>query len=108
MAAPITTERSGKSFRGPPGYRTLKGSPGAEEAIGSVNLKSRVRGLRSRVPVQRLFVKIFLWFWLTALVLFVVSAGMRMIGLRSIRQSEIIATFAPRLAAEAAQVYELG
>jgi two-component system sensor histidine kinase CpxA len=106
--APLIITEHPKSFNGSLGYRTLKGGLRAEEAREPLNFKSRVRGLRSRVPVHRLFVKIFLWFWLTALVLFIVSAGTRMIGLRSIRQSEIIAIFAPRLAAEAAQAYESG
>src|SRR5260370_27161437 len=37
-----------------------------------------------------------------------VSVGMHMIGLRSLAQSEMIAVFAPKLAAEAAQAYESG
>jgi two-component system sensor histidine kinase CpxA len=65
-------------------------------------------GLRSRVPVHRLFVKIFLWFWLTAVAMFAVSVGTRMIGLRPLEQSELIAVFAPKLAAEAAQAWESG
>jgi methyl-accepting chemotaxis protein len=60
------------------------------------------------VPVQRLFVKIFLWFWLTALAMFAVFAVTRMVGLRSLKQSEIVAIFAPRLAAEVANAYESG
>jgi two-component system sensor histidine kinase CpxA len=73
-----------------------------------LKLKSRVLRLRSRVPVHRLFVKIFLWFWLTALVMFAVLTGTRMIGLRSMRPTELISVFAPKLAAEAAQAYESG
>src|SRR5260370_3762702 len=79
-----------------------------EEAVARLKPKSRVARLHSRVPVHRLFVKIFLWFWLTALVMFAVSVGRRMIGLRSLGQSELIAVFAPKLAAEAAQAYESG
>jgi signal transduction histidine kinase len=71
-------------------------------------LKSRMLGLRSRVPVHRLFVKVFLWFWLTALLMFAVFGSARAIGLRSIKPPELIAVFAPRLAAEAAQAYETG
>ena len=74
----------------------------------SLNLRSGIRRLRNRVPVERLFTKIFLWFWLTALVLLAMFAGTRMIGLRSLQSSEIAAAFAPRLAAEAAQAYESG
>jgi two-component system sensor histidine kinase CpxA len=58
--------------------------------------------------VPRLFVKIFLWFWLTALLMFATVAGMRMIGLRTIGQSKLIAIVAPTLASEAAQAYESG
>jgi two-component system sensor histidine kinase CpxA len=58
--------------------------------------------------VHRLFVKIFLWFWLTALVMFAVSVASRTIGLRSLGQSDLIAVFAPKLAADAAQAYESG
>jgi two-component system sensor histidine kinase CpxA len=60
------------------------------------------------VPVHRLFFKIFLWFWLTALAILAVSAGTRMIGLRSFQKSEIISVLAPRLALEAAQAFESG
>ncbi|MCU1259994.1 MAG: hypothetical protein JWO80_2879 [Bryobacterales bacterium] len=77
-------------------------------AFAPLKLKSRVLCLRSRVPVQRLFVKIFLWFWLTAVAMFAVFAVTRMIGLRSLKQSEIVAMFAPRLAAEVANAYESG
>jgi two-component system sensor histidine kinase CpxA len=88
--------------------RTLKDSLPAEEASAPLKLESRVARLRSRVPVHRLFVKIFLWFWLTALVMFAVSVGTRMIGLHNLGQSELITVFAPRLATEAAQAYESG
>jgi two-component system sensor histidine kinase CpxA len=63
---------------------------------------------RSRVPVHRLFFKIFLWFWLTALAILAVSAATRMIGLRSFQKSEITSVIAPRLASEAAQAFESG
>jgi signal transduction histidine kinase len=70
--------------------------------------KSRVAWLHAYTPVHRLFTKIFLWFWLTALVIFAVFVGARMVGLRFLGQSELIAVFAPRLAAKAAQAYESG
>src|ERR1700716_1501573 len=89
VTAPITTERPARRQKGSSGCRTLKGGWPAEEAFAPLRLKSRVARLRSRVPVHRLFVKIFLWFWLTALVMFAVSVGMRMIGLRSLGQSEL-------------------
>ncbi len=108
MAAPIKTERPAGRQKASSGCRTLKEGRQAEKAFAPLKRQSRVALLRSRVPVQRLFVKIFLWFWLTALVMFAVSIGMRMIGLRSLAQSEMIAVFAPKLAAEAAQAYESG
>jgi two-component system, OmpR family, sensor histidine kinase CpxA len=63
---------------------------------------------RSRVPVHRLFFKIFLWFWLSAVAILAVFAGARMIGLRSFQKSEMISVLAPRLAVEAAQAFESG
>jgi signal transduction histidine kinase len=90
------------------GYRTLKYERPAEGVFVPLKLKSRVLRLRSRVPVHRLFVKIFLWFWLTALVMFAISVGTRMIGLRSMRPSDLVSVFAPKLAAETAQAYESG
>jgi two-component system sensor histidine kinase CpxA len=108
VAAPITTEHPTGRQNASSVCRTLKEGRQAEEAFAPLKRQSRVAFLRSRVPVQRLFVKIFLWFWLTALVMFAVSVGMRMIGLRPLAQSEMIAVFAPKLAAEAAQAYESG
>ena len=83
-------------------------APTGQAVFVPLMLKTRLLRLRSRVPVQRLFVKIFLWFWLTALAMFAVSVGTRMIGLHPLGQSELIAVFAPKLAAEAAQAYESG
>jgi hypothetical protein len=67
-------------------------------------LQSKIRGLKSRL----LFVKLFLWFWVTVLVLFAISVGSRMIGTRVVPSTEVIAAFAPRVADEAAQAYESG
>src|SRR3984893_10541661 len=106
--APIATERPTWSQKESSDCRTLKEGPSVEVAFAPLKLKSRVLCLRSRVPVQRLFVKIFLWFWLTALAMFAVFAVTRMIGLRSLKQSEIVAMFAPKLAAEVANAYESG
>src|SRR6202162_1968990 len=108
MAAPIATERPAQRQEGSSGCRTLKDGRLAEEAFAPVTLRSRVPRLTSRVPVHRLFVKIFLWFWLTALVMFAVSVATRTIGLRSLGQSELIEVVGPKLAAEAAQAYESG
>ena len=108
MAAPTTTEHPAGRQNASSVCRTLKDGRQAEEAFAPLKRQSRVAFLRSQVPVQRLFLKIFLWFWLTALVMFAVSVGMRMIGLRSLAQSEVVAVFAPKMAAEAAQAYESG
>jgi two-component system sensor histidine kinase CpxA len=105
--ARITTERSAWRQKEPEGYRTLIDDR-PKEAFVPLNLKSTVLRLRSRVPVHRLFIKIFLWFWLTAVVMFAVFACTRTIGVRLIRPSELIAIFAPKLAAEAALAYEAG
>ena len=67
-------------------------------------LQSKIRGLKSRL----LFVKVFLWFWVTVLVLFAIFVGSRMIGTRVVPSTEVIAAFAPRVADEAAQAYESG
>lgn len=55
-----------------------------------------------------LFVKVFLWFWLTVLALFVIFFGSRTIGTRVLAPTDVIAAFAPRVAQEAARAYESG
>jgi signal transduction histidine kinase len=60
------------------------------------------------VPVRRLFVKVFLWFWLTVLALFALFFGSRMLGSRLLPATDVIAAFAPRVADEAAHAYEFG
>jgi hypothetical protein len=67
-------------------------------------LQSKIRGLKGRL----LFVKVFLWFWVTVLVLFAIFVGSRMIGTRVVPSTGVIAAFAPRVADEAAQAYESG
>jgi two-component system, OmpR family, sensor histidine kinase CpxA len=57
---------------------------------------------------RRLFVKVFLWFWLTAIALFVIFFGSRTIGTRVLAPNDVIAAFAPRVAQEAAGSYESG
>jgi len=108
VPTPIATEPPARRQNGSSGCRTLKDRRPVEEALASLKFNSRVAGLRSRVPVHRLFVKIFLWFWLTALAMFAVFVGTRMIGLHSLGQSEVIAMFGPKLAAEASEAYEAG
>src|SRR3984893_17211785 len=108
VATPIATEPPARLTQDLQAVVLSKHGWPPEEAFAPLKLKSRVLCLRSRVPVQRLFVKIFLWFWLTALAMFAVFAVTRMIGLRSLKQSEIVAMFAPKLAAEVANAYESG
>jgi signal transduction histidine kinase len=67
-------------------------------------LQSEIAGLKNRL----LFVKVFLWFWVTALVLFGIFLGSRMIGMRVVPPTEVSAAFAPAMANEAAQAYESG
>jgi signal transduction histidine kinase len=67
-------------------------------------LQSKIVGLKSRL----LFVKVFLWFWVTALVLFGIFLGSRMIGTRVVPATAVSSAFAPAVANEAAQAYESG
>jgi signal transduction histidine kinase len=59
------------------------------------------------VPLGRLFTKVFLWFWLTVLALFAIFLVSRL-GTRLVPSTELIASFAPRVADEAAHAYESG
>ncbi len=59
--------------------------------------------------MHRLFVTIFLWFWVTAWCLLgVVFLGSHLRGLRQVSAPDMYATVAPILAAEAAKTYESG
>jgi two-component system, OmpR family, sensor histidine kinase CpxA len=60
------------------------------------------------VRMGRLFTKVFLWFWLTVLALFAMFLASRMLGTRLLPSTDIIASFAPRVADEAAHAYESG
>lgn len=62
---------------------------------------------RDRVPVHRLFLKIFGWFWLTALVIIGIGlVGRQITDLRTIKSTSVYASVAPVLAAESAHVFE--
>jgi two-component system sensor histidine kinase CpxA len=62
---------------------------------------------RDRVPVHRLFLKIFCWFWLTALVIMGIGLLARqMTDLRTIKSTNVYASVAPVLAEESAHVFE--
>src|ERR1700733_7184361 len=67
-----------------------------------------ISGPNARVPIGRLFAKVFLWFWLTVLALFAIFMASRMVGNRVIPPTDIVASFAPRVADEAAHAYESG
>jgi len=57
--------------------------------------------------VRRLFLRIFGWFWLTALVIVGVGlVGRQVTDLRTIKSTNVYASVAPVLAAEAAHVFE--
>jgi len=73
-----------------------------------VTIQSHSSGPKTRVPIGRLFAKVFLWFWLTVLALFAIFMASRMVGIRVIPPTDIVASFAPRVADEAAHAYESG
>jgi hypothetical protein len=70
-------------------------------------IPSSISGPNARAPIGRLFIKVFLWFWLTVLALFAIFLTSRL-GTRLIPSRDVIATFAPRVADEAAHAYESG
>src|SRR5712671_1900603 len=74
-----------------------------------MNFKSKTFRFRDRVPGHHLFVKIFSWFWVTALVIIgIIFVGRRVMDLRPIDPSSMYASVAPMLAADAARAYESG
>jgi signal transduction histidine kinase len=74
-----------------------------------MTFKSKVFRFRDRVPVHRLFVKIFSWFWVTALVIIaIIFVGRRVMDLRPIDSSTMYASVTSMLAADAARAYESG
>src|SRR5258708_5745220 len=70
-------------------------------------IQSSISGPNAGVPLGRLFTKVFLWFWLTVLALFGIFLDSRL-GTRLVPSTDVIATFAPRVADEAAHAYESG
>jgi two-component system sensor histidine kinase CpxA len=75
----------------------------------TLNFQARLLRVRARVPMYRLFLKIFLWFWLTAwAMLAIVFLGSRLTGMRQVSAPNMYATVAPILAAEAVKAYESG
>jgi two-component system sensor histidine kinase CpxA len=73
-----------------------------------VTTQSSTGGRNARVPIGRLFAKVFLWFWLTVLALFAIFLASRMLGTRVVPPTDVIASFAPKVADEAAHAYESG
>jgi two-component system sensor histidine kinase CpxA len=73
------------------------------------DVHSRLLRIRAKVPMYRLFVKIFLWFWFTVWgILAIVFLSTRLTGMRQVTAPNMYATVAPILAAEAVRVYESG
>jgi two-component system sensor histidine kinase CpxA len=72
-----------------------------------VTIQSSISDPTTRAPFGRLFIKVFLWFWLTVLALFAIFLASR-IGTRLVPSTDVMASFAPRVADEAAQAYESG
>ncbi len=74
-----------------------------------LNLQARLLKVRARVPLHRLFLKIFFWYWLTAwAVIAIVLLGSRLTGMRQVSVPNMYSTVAPLVAAEAAKAYESG
>ncbi len=74
-----------------------------------MNFKSTVFRFRDHVPVHRLFLKIFSWFWVTALVIIgILFVGRRVMDLRPTDSSSMYTSVASMVAAEAAHAYESG
>ena len=75
----------------------------------SLNFHTRLLRVKARVPVYRLFLTVFFWFWLTAwgigAILFL---GSHLTGVRQMSAPNMYATVAPILAAQAVEAYEAG
>jgi two-component system sensor histidine kinase CpxA len=71
-------------------------------------IPSSIGGPKARAPIGRLFIKVFLWFWLTVLALFAIFLASRMLGTRLLPSTDIVSSFAPRVSDEAAHAYESG
>ncbi len=72
------------------------------------NLQAWFFKLANRVPIYRLFLTIFLWFWVTSwAIVAIMLLGNHLTGLKQV-SDPMYATVAPILAAEAVKVYESG
>jgi two-component system sensor histidine kinase CpxA len=75
----------------------------------SFNPQAILLKVSARVPLHRLFLKIFFWYWLTAwAVIAIVLLGSRLTGMRQVSVPNMYSTVAPLVAAEAAKAYESG
>lgn len=72
-----------------------------------MTIQSSISRPNGRAPFGRLFIKVFLWFWLTVLALFAIVLASR-IGTRLVPSTDVVASFFPRVADEAAKAYESG
>jgi len=73
------------------------------------DVHSKLLRIRAKVPMYRLFVKIFLWFWFTVWgILAIVFLCSRLTGMQQVTAPNMYATVAPILAAEAVNAYETG
>ena len=73
------------------------------------DFRGRWDRLKAKVPVRRLFLKIFLWFWTTALgMLLLIWVGYMYPSLKEISPPNIYATLAQVLSSEIVNAYESG
>jgi two-component system sensor histidine kinase CpxA len=70
-------------------------------------IPSSISGPNVRVPIGRLFAKVFLWFWSAVLAMFAIFLASRL-GTRLVPSTDVVASFAPRVGDEAAHAYESG
>jgi len=71
-------------------------------------IQSPIDGPNARVPIRRLFVKVFLWFWLTVLALFAIFCCQPHARQSIASGTDVIAAFGSQVADEAAHAYESG
>ena len=72
-------------------------------------LHGRLGWLKAQVPMYRLFLTIFLWFWIAAWAIFAIAFRINDLrGIRQVSAPSMYATIAPVLAAEAVRTYEAG
>src|ERR1700676_3804754 len=70
--------------------------------------QSSISGPNASAPIGRLFIKVFLLFWLTGLAVCGIFLASRIVGTRLVPSTDVATSFAPRVADEAAHAYESG